>query len=293
MEQKWIGKTNKEGKVYIHEQNLTMKDFYENCLSLNNYMNNDKPFNKIYSKPSLRSNKSECDFYINLSGTSQPCNNEIENIDDNNKNFTRYIKKINNLPINIFNENLKIKFYIDEGGGRPPEGGGAGGTGSDYGWVHVGDVISKEAALLRICAMNKLNNDWVNLGSIDISVSIVVDSVDKSSGGAQSFTVKLANLNVNYENAKWADENDNTHGIDCNIDDLYYTMWLDFDGQNSGDHGISFSANTDANNWNVSKEIDDIYINKDNNIEDNYKLADHAISKIEITVSLDDSWEPV
>ena len=28
MEQKWIGKTNKEGKVYIHEQNLTMKDFY-------------------------------------------------------------------------------------------------------------------------------------------------------------------------------------------------------------------------------------------------------------------------
>ena len=286
MEQKWIGKTNKEGKVYIHEQNLTMKDFYENCLSLNNDMNNDKPFNKIYSKPSLRSNKSECDFYINLSGTSQPCNNEIENIDDNNKNFTRYIKKINNLPINIFNENLKIKFYIDEGGG-------AGGTVSDYGWVHVGDKISEEAALLRICAMNKLNNNnWYELGQIGISVSIVVDRVETQSG-AQSFTVKLDNLKVDYSNAKWADENDTTHDIDCNIDDLYYTMWLDFDGQNSGDHGISFSANTDANNWNVSKEIDDIYINKDNNIRDNYKLVDHAISKIEITVSLDDSWEPV
>lgn len=71
-------------------------------------------FNEIYNKPSLRDNSDEINCYININGNSFPGDQEIAYIDkSNNINKSRFVKKINNLPIGILNNNITVEFRIN------------------------------------------------------------------------------------------------------------------------------------------------------------------------------------
>lgn len=73
-------------------------------------------FNEIYNKPSLRDNSDEINCYININGNSFPGDQEIAYIDkSNNTNKSRFVKKINNLPVHMIPNNLQFKLSVQSG----------------------------------------------------------------------------------------------------------------------------------------------------------------------------------
>lgn len=77
---------------------------------------NVSSFNEIYNKPSLRDNSDEINCYININGNSFPGDQEIAYIDkSNNINKSRFVKKINNLPVHILSNTIRFKITLNLG----------------------------------------------------------------------------------------------------------------------------------------------------------------------------------
>lgn len=76
---------------------------------------NVSSFNEIYNKPSLRNNLDEINCYININGNSFPGDQEISYIDKSNINKSRFVKKINNLPVHILSNTIRFKITLNLG----------------------------------------------------------------------------------------------------------------------------------------------------------------------------------
>ena len=73
-------------------------------------------FNEIYNKPSLRDNSDEINCYININGNSFPGDQEISYINKSNTNKSRFVKKINNLPVHILSNTIDFTINLNLGG---------------------------------------------------------------------------------------------------------------------------------------------------------------------------------
>ena len=92
---------------------LDFSTFYKVCKV---DLPNVSSFNEIYNKPSLRDNSDEINCYININGNSFPGDQEIAYIDkSNNTNKSRFVKKINNLPVHMIPNNLQFKLSVQSG----------------------------------------------------------------------------------------------------------------------------------------------------------------------------------
>lgn len=77
---------------------------------------NVSSFNEIYNKPSLRDNSDEINCYININGESNSSENqESHYINKSNTNKTRFVKKINNLPVHILSNTIRFKITLNLG----------------------------------------------------------------------------------------------------------------------------------------------------------------------------------
>ena len=92
---------------------LDYSTFYKVCKVESNGVSS---FNEIYNKPSLRNNSDEINCYININGESNSSENqESHYINKSNTNKTRFVKKINNLPVHILSNTIRFKITLNLG----------------------------------------------------------------------------------------------------------------------------------------------------------------------------------
>lgn len=104
-------------KIYAEDlsddvNKLDYSTFYQVCKV---DLPNVSSFNEIYNKPSLRNNLDEINCYININGNSFPGDQEISYIDKLNINKSRFVKKINNLPVHILSNTIRFKITLNLG----------------------------------------------------------------------------------------------------------------------------------------------------------------------------------
>ena len=113
--QRWKAGIVGTDKIYVKDVRtgdniLDYSTFYKVCKV---DLHNVSSFNEIYNKPSLRGNSDAVNCYININGESNPSDNqESHYINKSNTNKSRFVKKINNLPVHMIPNNLRFKLSV-------------------------------------------------------------------------------------------------------------------------------------------------------------------------------------
>ena len=116
--QRWKAGIVGTDKIYVKDVRtgdniLDYSTFYKVCKV---DLPNVSSFNEIYNKPSLRDNSDEINCYININGESNSSENqESHYINKSNTNKTRFVKKINNLPVHILSNTIRFKITLNLG----------------------------------------------------------------------------------------------------------------------------------------------------------------------------------
>lgn len=116
--QQWKAGIVGTDKIYAKDERtgnniLDYSKFYQVCKV---DLPNVSSFNEIYNKPSLRGNSDAVNCYINIKGESNTsANQESIYINKSNINKARFVKKINNLPRHLLDNNFKLKIEIPTG----------------------------------------------------------------------------------------------------------------------------------------------------------------------------------
>lgn len=282
-------------KVYITDVKSTtnekhgqrFKEFYNNAKAYNLPGHVGESFVNVKKYPSWRNNISTCLFYEKIKGDSNGTSGQQSHLGINNYNSAKFIKKISGLPVSIFNDDLKIIFEFDNDYYMPPEGAGAGGTGSNYPNNHWNDEIGINIYINK----NRYNSsnpsdisNWDTIGSINVSARIEKYQVGQSTPEGYSFVVRIADGSINYDGAKWADPTDTTHSIEHSVDELYQCLQINTNGEFDIIPRLVTCDGSNINTHVDTSTVPNIYFNTTEDCS--------GISQIKILITFNKNWNP-
>ena len=192
LHQQWKAGIEGTDKIYAKDlstdnNKLNYSKFYQVCKV---EKDNVSSFDEIYNKPSLRNNLDKINCYININGESNSSNNqESLFINEANKNFARYIKRITNLPISIVGNNTSNTWFwkfelpaaSNQSGTPPTKAPSSGGVDYNTGGATVVSHINIYSGGKFTIDGNKLILSYNESDYIQIRISLTFETVNGNS----------------------------------------------------------------------------------------------------------------
>lgn len=192
LHQQWKAGIEGTDKIYAKDlstdnNKLNYSKFYQVCKV---EKDNVSSFDEIYNKPSLRNNSDKINCYININGESNSSNNqESLFINEANKNFARYIKRITNLPISIVGNNTSNTWFwkfelpaaSNQSGTTPTKAPSSGGVDYNTGGATVVSHINIYSGGKFTIDGNKLILSYNESDYIQIRISLTFETVNGNS----------------------------------------------------------------------------------------------------------------
>lgn len=112
----WTAGTS-ENMIYVKETEQNYTDFYTRAKAHDLSTHTDESFANVCKHPLWRNNNATCNFYEYIKGTSNGDTNNTtqQNIDVENYNIGKFIKRINDLPVHILSDTIYFNITLNLG----------------------------------------------------------------------------------------------------------------------------------------------------------------------------------